>query len=237
MRTLRVSLILGLLAAALNGCAAPARTDYRPFVRHMPRSILVLPPINNTANVRASDAFLATVSQPLADCGYYVYPIAVVDRLFKDNGVPTPGDMHSISLAKIDEIIGPDAVMYITIKTWTTTYIVVDSSTIVHLSYKLVDTKTGQALWERDGEFRQSSSAGQSDIFAAMIAAGIQAIGSAASEGKAERDVAVMANFTTFNDPQHGLLRGPRSPKFTADQKRIQAVIAKEDAQRANSKS
>jgi hypothetical protein len=237
MNTCKRWLILGVLLAALGGCVQPAKTDYRVFVAHMPRSILVLPPLNNTANVRASDAFLATVTQPLADCGYYVYPIAVVDRLFKDNGVPTPGDMHSISLAKIGEIIGPDAVMYITIKTWTTTYVVIDSSTIVHLAYKLVDAETGQVLWERDGEFRQSSSAGQSDIFAAMIAAGIQAISSAASEGKAERDVAVMANFTTFNDAQHGLLRGPRSPGFSADQKRIQAVIAKEEAQRTAGKS
>jgi len=70
-----------------------------------------------------------------------------------------------------------------------------------------------------------------------MIAAGIQAISSAASEGKAERDVAVMANLTTFNNPDHGLLRGPRSPKFAADQKRVQERIAKEDAKRAAGKS
>lgn len=237
MKTRELGLLLSVLAAGLGGCVEPAKTDYRPFVAHMPRSILVLPPVNNTANVKASDAFLATVSQPLADCGYYVYPIAVVDRLFKDNGVPTPRDMHSISLAKIDEVIGPDAVMYITIRKWTTTYAVIDSSTIVELSYRLVDTKSGQVIWERTGEYRQSSSAGQSDIFAAMIAAGVQAISSAASEGKAERDVAVMANITTFNNPQHGLLRGPRSPAFAADQKRVRELIAKEDAKAARKKS
>lgn len=237
MKTRYYWLILGVLALGPGGCVKPAKMDYRAFVAHMPRSILVLPPVNNTANVKASDAFLATVSQPLADCGYYVYPIAVVDRLFKDNGVPTPGDMHSISLAKIDDVIGPDAVMYITIKKWTTTYAVIDSSTIVELAYKLVDTKSGDVIWERTGEYRQSSSAGQSDIFAAMIAAGIQAISSAASEGKAERNVAVMANLATFNNPQYGLLRGPRSPAFAADQKRIKELIAKEDAKAAKKKS
>jgi hypothetical protein len=230
-------LLVVAVAAVLSGCQAPAKTDYRAYVAHMPRSILVLPPLNNTANVRASDAFLATVTQPLADCGYYVFPVAVIDRLFKDQGVPTPGEMHSIPLAKLDEVIGPDAVMYITIREWTTTYLVIDSSTVVKMHYKLVDTKTGRVLWEREGQCRQSSSAGQSDPIAMVVAAGIHAISSAASEGKAERDVAVMANVLTFNDQQHGLLRGPRAPTFAASQKRVQEAIAKEDAKRAKRKS
>ncbi|MCC7147335.1 MAG: DUF799 family lipoprotein [Phycisphaeraceae bacterium] len=221
---------LVVLLGVLGGCVSPKRPDYRSFLAHQPKSILVLPPINNSANVHASDAFLSSVTTPLADCGYYVFPVAVVDRLFKDNGVPTPGDMHSVSLKKIDEIIGPDAVLYITIKEWTTTYILIDSSTKVTLAYKLVDVKTAQVLWQWEGGAVYSSSAGQSDPIAAVLAAGIHAVGAAASEGKYERDVAVTANFTTFNNLNHGLLRGARSPQYVTDQERIKALIAKEDA-------
>ncbi len=231
MRNRMSGLVLIVCGLLLVGCTT-SKMDYRAFVEHQPRSILVLPPINNSANVRASDAFLSSITEPLAECGYYVYPVTVVDRLFKDNGVPTPGDMHSVSLVKIDEIIGPDAVMYITIREWTTTYIVIDSSTIVTLDYKLVDTRTGQTLWAWEGRAQYSSSAGQSNIIAMAVAAGIHAIGSAASEGKAERDVAVMANVTTFNNPNTGLLRGARSPAFAKDQARVKKLIAKQDAKR-----
>lgn len=231
MRKSTHRLALVLCGLMLTGCAT-TKMDYRAFIEYQPRSILVLPPINNSANVRASDAFLSSITEPLAECGYYVYPVTVVDRLFKDNGVPTPGDMHSVSLAKIDEIIGPDAVMYITIREWTTTYVVIDSSTIVTLDYKLVDTKSGQTLWEWQGRAQYSSSAGQSNIIAMAVAAGVHAIGSAASDGKAERDVAVMANATTFNNPNIGLLRGVRSPAYAKDQARVKKLIAKQEAKR-----
>ncbi|MCC6580219.1 MAG: DUF799 family lipoprotein [Phycisphaeraceae bacterium] len=226
--TLRIA-FLGLLLATLTACQ-PSMLRYRPYIEHMPRSILVLPPVNNTATVLASDAFLSTVTTPLAERGYYVYPLAVVDRLFKDNGVPTPGDMHSVSLQKIDEIIGPDAVLYITINTWTTTYIVIDSSTIVACTYRLIDTKTGTVLWEQTGQFTYSSSQGQSNIIGMAIAAGLHAIAAAAADGKAERDVAVMANTTAFTNPDTGVLLGPRSPDFEKDQQRVKERIAREEA-------
>ncbi|MCC7406647.1 MAG: DUF799 family lipoprotein [Phycisphaeraceae bacterium] len=229
MRKITLALVLAVWVMSGVGCAMPT-ADYREFVAHQPRSILVLPPLNNSANVRASDAFLSSVTEPLAECGYYVYPVAVIDRLFKDNGVPTPGDMHSVSLKKIDEIIGPDAVMYITIKKWTTTYLVIDSSTIVEIAYKVVDVRTERVLWQWSGEARISSSAGQSDIIAMTISAAVHAVASAASDGKAERDAAIMCNAMTFNSPNHGLPRGARSPGFEKDQKRIQKMIAKQDA-------
>ncbi|NJL31423.1 MAG: DUF799 family lipoprotein [Phycisphaerales bacterium] len=196
----------------------------------MPRTILVIPPVNHTANVKASDAFLSTVTAPLADCGYYVYPVAVVDRFFKDNGVPTPGDMHSVSLRKIQEIIGPDAVMYIKIRDWTTTYLVVDSTTVVTLDYKLVDVDTGLVLWQYSGSARHSSSAGSSDPLAMVIAAGVHSVANAVSDGSYEVSVARKANIASFTQPYHGLLKGPRHPDFEKDQVRIREAIARQSS-------
>lgn len=231
MKNIALSLVLAAWVMAGIGCAV-STADYRDFVAHQPKSILVLPPLNNSANVRASDAFLSSITEPLAECGYYVYPVAVIDRLFKDNGVPTPGDMHSVSLKKIDEIIGPDAVMYITIRKWTTTYVLIDSSTIVEIAYKLVDVKSEKVIWQWSGAAQVSSSAGQSDIIAMTIAAAVHAVGSAASDGKAERDAAIMCNAMTFNNANHGLPRGAHSPAFAKDQARIKKMIAKQDAKK-----
>ena len=63
----------------LAGCqtAAPTR-DYTAFVRAAPRSILVVPPLNKSTDLNASYGFLSPVTQPLAERGYYVVPVAVV---------------------------------------------------------------------------------------------------------------------------------------------------------------
>ena len=234
---LRILLLLIVVGGALGGCVPPLdHSAYRAYLAHMPKSILVLPPVNFSANVHASDAFLSTVTMPLAESGYYVYPVAVVDRLFKDNGVAAPGDMQSIPLPKIAEVIGPDAVMYINIKEWTTTNIVLDSTTRVTLEYKLVDTKSGDLLWRRAETYAESSSqsvgggGGVGSLIAMVVVAQIHSVAAAASDGAFEREAAARANLAAFYDQNFGLLKGSRSPDFAKDQQRMHEVLAKEQA-------
>ena len=85
-----------LLAVVAGGCANVPRYDYTVFWEHPPRSILVLPPLNQSNSVEATYGYLSTVTQPLADRGYYVFPVEVVDQLFKANGMPTAGEMHEV---------------------------------------------------------------------------------------------------------------------------------------------
>ena len=67
---------LALLTAA--GCAKSY--DYTNFREHRPRSILVLPPVNESREADAAWSYQSTVTRPLAERGYYVFPVAVVDR-------------------------------------------------------------------------------------------------------------------------------------------------------------
>ena len=67
-------LFLGLIL--LEGCRAPH--DYSAYLDHMPRSILVLPPLNNSLEPVAPYIYLSTVTRPLAERGYYVFPVAVI---------------------------------------------------------------------------------------------------------------------------------------------------------------
>jgi hypothetical protein len=233
-------LLLLFTLGIFNGCAAPVidYSHYRPYVEHMPRSILVLPPLNDSANVHASEAFLSTITAPLGELGYYVYPVSVVDRLFKENGVPVPGDMHAVSLKKIDEIFGADAVLYVHIRTWTTTYVLVDTTSSVSIEYKLVDTKTGTVIWKNVGNyaFSSSQSAAQSggDIISmaamAVILAQVQAIDNATSNGKYERAAAAQTNAQVFYAFHHGLLVGAHRADYAKNQEWIKAELAKADS-------
>ncbi len=115
IRRLTLSASVATILLFLVGCETVSK-DYTLFREHQPRSILVIPPLNESVDESASYGYLSTVTQPLAEMGYYVFPVAVIDQFLKENGLPTPGEMHDIPLDKIDEIIGADAVLYITIK-------------------------------------------------------------------------------------------------------------------------
>ena len=64
-----------LSLALLGGCAAPKTIDYAAFKQSRPKSILVLPPINESPEIQASYSLVSQVTYPLAEAGYYVLPM------------------------------------------------------------------------------------------------------------------------------------------------------------------
>jgi hypothetical protein len=212
--TRNVQRILGVSLLAVVGCA-PKFTDYSNYLQYFPKSVLVLPPINESLEVQASGMFLSTVTTFLAERGYYVLPVAVVDAVLKENGVPLPPEMHQISLSKLGEVFGADAVLYVTVKQWTTTYVVIDATTTVTLSYRLVDIDSAEELWRWQQAFQYSPSSQQSSLIGMVIVAAVHAADS--TTGRVERNVAAAANQAAFNTPRHGVLTGPRHPNYEKD--------------------
>ena len=96
--------------------------DRATYMAHVPASILVLPPINESPDTRATNSFWATVTPPLAEAGYYVFPVTVVDTMLKENGVTNGFDAQSIPLKKLKEIFGADAAMYLKVKQYGSQY-------------------------------------------------------------------------------------------------------------------
>jgi hypothetical protein len=177
----------------------------------MPQSILVLPPLNESVDANASYSYLTTISRPLAERGYYVFPVVVIDQFMKDNGLPGPGEMHGVALNKIDEIIGPDAVLYITIEEFGQKYVVLSSNTTVTARAFLVDVDTGNRIWDGRVHLVQSSG-GSGDLIADMIIAAVEQVMDTVADQT--HDVARLANQQLINDPNRGLLVGPLHPEF-----------------------
>lgn len=193
---------------ALAGCGTTqSKYDYGLYVEHMPRSILVLPPLDRTPEAGAPYGWLATATRPLTERGYYVFPVAMVDAMMKENGLPTAGEMHDVSLAKIDEVFGADAVLYVTLTNWGTRYNVIDSSTIVGLEARLVDVSSGAEIWRGARSTVASSNDGNQGGIAGMLAGALlnQLVTEVADPS---RDLATRANFELFHDPGVGLLVG-----------------------------
>jgi len=215
----RIARLLGLAPVLLTAaCATMEPHDYTAYREHMPRSILVLPPLNESVDVNASYVWLSTITMPVAERGYYVFPVAVVDAFMKDNGLPGPDEMHSVSLQKLREVFGADAVLYVVIEDWGQKYVVLSSNTVVRARARLVDTATGVEIWQGRADFTESSSSGSSDILSMVISAALEQI--IDSTADATHGVARQANYLMVYDERAGFLPGPRSPSTDAGDSR-----------------
>ncbi|HEY0285676.1 MAG TPA: DUF799 domain-containing protein [Pseudomonas sp.] len=210
----------GLFAVALlAGCATPKTTvDYSAFKESKPRSILVLPPVNESPDVKATYSLLSQVTFPLAEAGYYVLPVALVDETFRNNGLTDANDIQATSPAKLRDIFGADAAMYVTVKQYGTSYIVISSQTIVTVTAKLVDLRTGTALWT--GAATASSDEGGNNsgggLVGMLITAAVKQIINSATD--ASHPIAGVASQRLLSAGRPaGLLYGPRSPKYGTD--------------------
>ncbi len=210
-------ILISLMALTLMGCATqPSNSrNYNDYRAAQPRSILVLPPINQSTDMLGSYSYLSTVTQPLAEMGYYVFPVAVVDQFLKENGMPTPGEMHQIPLDKVRDIVGADSVMFITLNQYGSKFQLLSSVTTVSASAKLIDTRTGTMLWDGQATLQQSPDS-SGNLLADVITAAIsQAINSKTDPAHA---VSRAVNVQLFTAEGRGLLLGPYHPKYSASQ-------------------
>jgi hypothetical protein len=211
LRTLfRVGVLLGVVGLT-TGCQTVKPYDYTNFRAHPPRSILVLPPLNESTAIEGTYGYLTTVTRPVAERGYYVFPVAVVDQFMKENGLPTANEMQQAPLAKVAEITGADAVLFLDLKQYGAHYQVLSSVVVVEVAAKLVDTRTGLLLWEGHGAAQQGSN-GSGNILGDLIAAAIQQAINKHSDRA--HQVSRLANANLFFPEQTGLPYGPYSPKY-----------------------
>jgi hypothetical protein len=209
---------------SIASCKAPIEYDYAAYLDHMPRSILVLPPLDETVEVDAECGMLSRVTAPLAERGYYVFPVAVVEAMMRENGLPTPGEMHQVSLAKLDEVFGADAVMYVDVKAWGTSYHVIDTATVVTIDARLVDVKTGIELWHGEHSAELHSSSGAGDPISLLAAALLTQVLSPATD--ASRNLSAGVGYQLFFDTHVGLLPGPYDPHREEEMKERKLPIS-----------
>lgn len=189
------------------GCAANKPYDYSALQAAKPKSILVVPPTSDSTDISSTYTFLATISKPLAEKGYYVFPVALVDTYFKENGLPTPAEMNSVELTKLHEVTGADAILYAHIKNWGQKYQLLSSVTVVDTDIRLVDARTGQQLWHATVQAQQSSSDGGGGLAGALVGAIVDQIAGALSDKTYA--LSAQTNLVVINNQHNGLLPGP----------------------------
>jgi hypothetical protein len=214
MRSLLICCVVML--AGLGGCATKAPPyDYTAFTKAKPASLLVMPPVNEAPDVNATYGVWSHATVPLAEAGYYVLPVTLVNETFRQNGVTTSSDAQDIPLTKLREFFGADAAVYIKIKKYGTSYSVVTSETRVEVEGKIVDLRSGVLLWEgkavaTSAEEQQQSQGGLVGLLVTAIVKQIIGVASDASYRYAG-----IANHRMLGAPRYnGVLPGPRSPDY-----------------------
>lgn len=203
-----------MMALLLTGCAKPVQHDYSAFKQSKPKSILVLLPQNQSPEVAASHGMLSQVTLPLSEAGYYVLPVAVVEETFKQNGMTNAGDISAASPAKLHKIFGADAVLYITVVQYGTSYQIITSDTRVTANAKLVDLRNGQLLWS--GSATASSNEGDNSsggIIGMLVQAAVSQISNTLQYRSHDIAGVTSARMLTAGTP-NGILYGPRSPQY-----------------------
>lgn len=174
-----------LLVAA--GCAPKMVTkgdEFPKMYEEHPKSLLVLPPINESTDVEAKPYYMTTVEMPFALMGYYVFPVEMVSDIMKQEGVYDTELLYQVPLGKFYEYFGADAVLYTHIKKWDVAYMVIASSLTVSVESEIVSTKTSEALWKYNGTVVVDLSGGnQGGGLAGLIASAIvTAVNTAAAD-------------------------------------------------------
>jgi hypothetical protein len=208
---------VALFGLAITGCAtAPPHSDYSHFRAANPKSLLIVPVVNRSVDVDAPDYFLSTISRPVAERGYYVFPVHLVKRLMEDDGLGDADMVHANDPRILAHMFGADAVMYISIERWDAQYAILTTTVTVELNYEIKSGVSGETLWRTHQKVIYQPQGGSSgnpmaDLIAKAIIAAIE---------KAKPNyipLAQQANLQAVLTKGTGLPAGPHDPSYQKD--------------------
>ena len=148
--------ILCLLVAVLAGCAsAPAKRDLSAFNTAAPRSILVVPAVNKSLDVDAPNYLLSTLAVPLAEKGFYVFPVNTAKFILEQEGFYEGEQVHKQPPEALAKLLGTHAVLYVTINRWDAQYPIIPATVTVEFDYRMV-SKDGLEIWRATQKMQYS---------------------------------------------------------------------------------
>lgn len=219
----RLASVLALTVAVTQmSCvtAPPEKWDYTRLRQANPKTVLVVPVINKTVDVDAPDYFLSTIARPVAERGYYVFPVNAVKHLLDDDGLSDANLVHEANPTRLGEIFDADAILYITIERWDAKYVVLTTQVTVEFTYVLKSGRTGDELWRhREAMVYAPQAAAMGHPLTMLITMAVNAALAKAIPNYLP--LTQEANHWAVNRPQHGLPAGPYHQEYKKDMERF----------------
>lgn len=163
--------LLGPLAILyLAGCtvsqmeSATKLTAYPKLYQKPIKSIVIVPIANDTTEAEAGSLFSATMIKPLIEAGYYVISLPYTDSLFFAEGIVDGKQLAATPWQTYREIFDADAVLFVNLRHWDTSYIVAYGKVEVAAYYRLISTDSGEVLWQQNDAIEEDTT-GNTDWF------------------------------------------------------------------------
>lgn len=146
--------LMSLSLLALTGCVTqPTNKDMSAFTEAAPRSILVVPVVNKSLDVDAPNYVLSTLPVPIAEKGYYVFPVNTTKVVLEQEGFYEGERIHEQPASSLAKLFGSDAVLYVTINRWDAQFALITTTVTVDFSYRLV-SKDDVEIWQEQKQMR-----------------------------------------------------------------------------------
>lgn len=162
-------IITALAAMSLTGCVAqPVKYDMSAFHAAAPRSILVVPMVNKSLDVDAPNYVLSTLPIPLAEKGYYVFPVNTTKYVLEQEGLYEADRIRMLPTQSLAKLFSADAVLYVTINRWDAQYAFIATTVTVDFDYRMV-SKDGTEIWKEHKTMQYSPQNNNSGSPLAML--------------------------------------------------------------------
>ena len=151
-----LGLLLGV-AVSLAACAGGPRYSVHPDYKSAAlRSVAVLPVLNETVSLKAPEVFRPILQNKVSLKGYESPPMAFVDEKLLEKEIREAGQINTLTPQELGKLLGVDAVLYTTVTEFNTTYLLAYASMTVGARFELMNTKTGERLWDSDHQVKES---------------------------------------------------------------------------------
>ena len=190
-------------------------SQYAKMYEETPITLLVMPPINNSANVEAKDLLYTSISRPLVEAGYYVIsPLLAMDVLKAESAYDAEM-FFDAPLTAFQNYFGADAVVFSVIDSWAKKGLGIQTK----IRYVIKSAYTNEIIFDRscDLYLDLSVNSGSGGALGALIDLAASAINTAATDHIV---AARKANYFILRD----IPRGKYSPEHMQDKE----VIAEE---------
>jgi hypothetical protein len=125
--------------------------EFPGMYEEKPRSLLIMPPMNESTAADAKDYYATTIEIPLAFHGFYVFPYEITSDVLKQQGIYDAELLYNMPLNKFYDYFGADAVLFTRIKKWDVSYVVLASSLTVSIDAEIKSTRSSRVLWKYNG--------------------------------------------------------------------------------------
>lgn len=142
-------LYLVILCCMATSCgmsnSVTRESQYAKMYEEKPVTLLVMPPINNSANVEAKELLYTSISRPLVEAGYYVIsPLLAMDVLKAESAYDAEM-FFDAPLTPFRNYFGADAVVFSVIDTWTKKGMGIETK----IRYVIKSAHTHEILFDR----------------------------------------------------------------------------------------